>query len=64
MAVEVRRDLPVPGLVASAGGPPNPFAAKVDGKEYAGPMAGGHHLSRTPIGLETIADYICVRSLP
>jgi quinoprotein glucose dehydrogenase len=42
-----------------AGGQANPFAFEVDGKQYVGIMAGGHHFMETPVG-----DYVIVWALP
>jgi quinoprotein glucose dehydrogenase len=42
-----------------AGGQANPFALEVDGKQYIGIMAGGHHFMETPIG-----DYVIAWALP
>ena len=42
-----------------AGGQANPFAFEIDGKEYVGIAAGGHHFMETPIG-----DYVTVWALP
>lgn len=42
-----------------AGGQANPFAFEVDGKQYVGIAAGGHHFMETPVG-----DYVTVWALP
>ncbi len=42
-----------------AGGQANPFTYEVEGKQYVGIMAGGHHFMETPIG-----DYVLAWALP
>lgn len=42
-----------------AGGQANPFVFEVDGKQFVGLMAGGHHFMETPIG-----DHVIVWALP
>jgi quinoprotein glucose dehydrogenase len=42
-----------------AGGQANPFMYEVDGRQYVGLMAGGHHFMETPVG-----DYVLVWALP
>ncbi|MGF7163346.1 quinoprotein glucose dehydrogenase [Rhodoligotrophos appendicifer] len=45
--------------VLPAGGQANPISYEVDGKQYIGFMAGGHHFMETPIG-----DYVISYALP
>ncbi len=42
-----------------AGGQANPMAFEVNGREYIGFMAGGHHFMHTPVG-----DYVLAYALP
>lgn len=42
-----------------AGGQATPFVFEVDGKQFVGLMAGGHHFMETPIG-----DFVLVWALP
>jgi quinoprotein glucose dehydrogenase len=42
-----------------AGGQANPFMYEVDGRQFVGLMAGGHHFMETPIG-----DHVLVWALP
>ncbi len=42
-----------------AGGQATPMAFEVNGREYIGCMAGGHHFMQTPVG-----DYVLAYALP
>jgi quinoprotein glucose dehydrogenase len=42
-----------------AGGQANPFMYEIDGRQYVGLMAGGHHFMETPVG-----DHVLVWALP
>ncbi len=46
-------------VMLPAGGQASPFAFEVDGKQYVGIKAGGHHFMETPIG-----DYVITWALP
>jgi quinoprotein glucose dehydrogenase len=46
-------------VVLPAGGQANPFMYQVDGRQYVGIMAGGHHFMETPVG-----DSVLVWALP
>jgi quinoprotein glucose dehydrogenase len=58
-AIDIESGETVWSVELPAGGQANPFAFEVDGKQYVGIMAGGHHFMETPIG-----DYVIAWALP
>lgn len=58
-AIDIATGETVWQVVLPAGGQSGPFTFEVDGRQFVGIMAGGHHFMETPIG-----DHVLVWALP
>ena len=58
-AIDITTGATVWQVVLPAGGQSGPFTFEVDGRQFVGIMAGGHHFMETPIG-----DHVLVWALP